>query len=44
LLADDRAAERFTALADAERMGFDEFLGYMLGVYEASRAAAPFSP
>jgi hypothetical protein len=31
------AAERFTALADAERMGFGEFLEHMVEVYEASR-------
>jgi hypothetical protein len=32
------AAKRFTALADAERMGFDEFLEHMLDVHdEASR-------
>ena len=31
------AAERFTALADAERMGFGEFLEHMLEVYKASR-------
>jgi hypothetical protein len=30
------AAELFTALADAERMGFGEFLEHMLGVYAAS--------
>ena len=31
------AAARFTALADAERMGFGEFLEHMVEVYEASR-------
>ena len=31
------AAECFTALADAERMGFGEFLEHMLDVYKASR-------
>jgi hypothetical protein len=31
------AAERFTALADAERMGFGEFLEHMVDVYEARR-------
>jgi hypothetical protein len=31
------AAKRFTALADAERLGLGEFLEHMLDVYEASR-------
>jgi hypothetical protein len=31
------AAERFTALADAERMGFGEFLEHLVEVYEAGR-------
>jgi hypothetical protein len=31
-------AERFIALADAERMGFGEFLEHMVEFYEAGRA------
>jgi hypothetical protein len=31
------AAKRFTTLADAERIGFGEFLEHMLDDYEASR-------
>jgi hypothetical protein len=31
------AAKRFTTLADAERMGFGEFLEHMLDDYEANR-------